>query len=85
MPVLPPPWLCLVRDDLALDLVEAAGARGGLRAIFTRCQRGEEGQVGRWAQSGVLPPSLVPGGCHLGLGKHHLTTPLTRYAKNTPL
>ena len=38
---------------------------------------GPGGQVGRWAQSGVQPPSLVPGGCHLALGKHHHTMPLT--------
>lgn len=39
--------------------------------------------MGRWAQSGVPPPSLVSGGCHLGLGKHHLAMPLTHYAWNT--
>lgn len=83
VPALPPPLLCLVRDDLALNQVEAAGTQEGLQAIFTQCQRGEEGQVGRWAQSGVPAPSHVPGGCHLGLGKHHLIMPPTHHAQNT--
>lgn len=82
VPVLPPPWLCLVRDDLALDLAEAAGTQGGLGAVFLQCQKVEEGQVGRWAQSGVPPPSFVPGGCHLGLAKHQLTMISTHHAQN---
>lgn len=40
------------------------------KLFLPSAKRGGEGQVGRWAQSGVPPPTPIPGGCHLGLGKH---------------
>lgn len=40
------------------------------KLFFPGAKRGGEGQVGRWAQSGVPPPTLIPSGYHLGLAKH---------------